>query len=116
MQIIIKIVTTAIVIGIITEIARRFPLYGGLIAALPLISILSIIWLKVQGEQMGNIQQFTLGVLIGIPATVVMLIVIYFGLKHSLHITVTLACGLLAWGLFLMGQKMIVNFISSIHA
>ena len=36
MYIVMKIVISAIVIGVVTEIARRFPSYGGVVAALPL--------------------------------------------------------------------------------
>jgi len=45
-----KILSSAAIIGVVTEVARRFPTYGGIIAALPLVSILSIIWLTVQSE------------------------------------------------------------------
>ena len=51
MYVIMKIIALAIVIGIVTEISRRFPSYGGIIAASPLVSLLSIVWLYVQGEQ-----------------------------------------------------------------
>lgn len=48
---VIKIVVSAIIIWIITEVSRRFPAQGGVIAAMPIISILSIVWLHAQGEQ-----------------------------------------------------------------
>jgi len=47
MFVIMKIIASAIVIAIVTEISRRFPSYGGIVAALPLVSLLSIIWLYV---------------------------------------------------------------------
>jgi amino acid transporter len=45
MYILVKVLVSAFVIGIVTEIARRFPSYGGIVAALPLVSLLSLIWL-----------------------------------------------------------------------
>lgn len=53
---IVKIIVSAAIIGIITEISRRSPSYGGLIAALPIVSMLSMVWLYIQGE--GDIKSF----------------------------------------------------------
>ncbi|CAH0277829.1 hypothetical protein SRABI96_03886 [Peribacillus sp. Bi96] len=67
---IVKIIVSAIIIGVITEISRRYPNQGGIIAALPIVSVLSILWLYIQGEQMETLSEFALSVLWGIPATV----------------------------------------------
>lgn len=107
MYFLIKIIFSAAIIGIVTELARRYPLYGGIVAALPLISILSIIWLTIQGESTQNINKFTLGVLAGFPATVIMLLVIYIALKLSVHLVLAIPLGIVAWGVFLIGQKLI---------
>ncbi len=42
---ILKAALSGVLIALISEIARRFPSFGGLVASLPLISILAIIWL-----------------------------------------------------------------------
>ncbi|MDA1576681.1 MULTISPECIES: DUF3147 family protein [Bacillus cereus group] len=113
MYLLIKILSSAAIIGIVTELARRFPVYGGIVAALPLISILSIIWLTIQGESTQNINKFTLGVLAGFPATAIMLFVIYIALKQSVHLVLAISLGIVAWGVFLIGQKFIMAaFIS----
>ncbi len=44
-QIVIKVAITAILVVIISEVAKRSSLFGALIASLPLTSILAIIWL-----------------------------------------------------------------------
>ncbi|MEK4707890.1 DUF3147 family protein [Bacillus sp. FSL R10-2780] len=113
MYLLIKIISSAAIIGIVTELARRFPVYGGIVAALLLISILSIIWLTIQGESTQNINKFTLGVLVGFPATAIMLFVIYIALKQSVHLVLAISLGIAAWGLFLIGQKFMMGaFIS----
>ncbi|MCD7035706.1 DUF3147 family protein [Metabacillus sp. GX 13764] len=113
MYTVLKILCSAAIIGLVTELARRFPLYGGIVAALPLVSILSIIWLTVQGESAQSINKFTLGVLAGFPATAVMILVIYLALKNSVHLTFAILLGIVAWGVFLLGQKFIMSaFIS----
>ena len=113
MYLFIKIVSSAAIIGIVTELARRFPLYGGVIAALPLISILSIIWLTVQGESAKTINQFTGGVIAGLPATIVMLLIIYLALKHSVHLSIAIVFGVIGWGFFLIIQKYITELLFS---
>lgn len=113
MYLFIKIVSSATIIGIVTELARRFPLYGGIIAALPLISILSIIWLSVQGETEETINEFTSGVIVGLPATIVMLLIIYITFKHSGHLSIAIIFGIIGWIIFLIIQKNITVLFSS---
>jgi len=45
MYFVIKIFTSAAIIALVSEVAKRSPSLGGLIASLPLISILGILWL-----------------------------------------------------------------------
>lgn len=103
----IKLFTSAIIIALVTELAKKFPLYGGIIAALPLISLLSIFWLTIQGETIKQIQTFTMGVIIGLPATIIMLLVIYMMLKNSFSFLVALLAGIASWGILLGIQKLI---------
>ena len=41
----IKAALSGILIAIISEVAKRYPGFGGLIASLPLVSVLALIWL-----------------------------------------------------------------------
>jgi F0F1-type ATP synthase assembly protein I len=109
MYMLIKIISSAAIIGIITELARRFPVYGGMIAALPLVSLLSIIWLTFQGESAQNVTRFTLGVLSGLPATIVMLFVIYIAFKQAIQLPWAIAMGIAGWGLFLLIQNYVTQ-------
>ena len=42
---IIKSALSGILIALISEVARRYPAFGGFIASLPLLSLLAVIWL-----------------------------------------------------------------------
>jgi len=106
---IMKIIISAIIIGIVTEISRRFPSYGGIVAALPLVSLLSIIWLYVQGEQTTTLSKFALGVLWGFPATAALLLIVYMGLKQSIHLFVSIGFGIAGWLIFIIVQEYIVH-------
>ncbi|UPM55426.1 DUF3147 family protein [Gottfriedia acidiceleris] len=111
MYAIIKILISAIIIGVITEIARRFPTQGGLIAALPIVSLLSLIWLNVQGEQVQTLSKFAYGVVIGIPGTIVMLLIIGVALQHSLHLVVSIGLGIIGWLVYIFAQDLVVKHL-----
>lgn len=73
-QLIVKIVVSGIFVGLITEIAKRLPTVGGLVAALPVISLLTIFWLLVDGKTSPQIVETIRGVLFGlIPTTLFLL-------------------------------------------
>lgn len=114
MFVVMKIIASAIVIGVVTEISKRFPTYGGVVAALPLVSLLSIIWLYVQGEQSATLSKFALGVLWGFPATAILLIIVYIALQNSIHLFLSIALGGCGWLLFLFIQNLVLDYVREI--
>ncbi|CEG26189.1 DUF3147 family protein [Bacillus sp. B-jedd] len=108
---IVKIFVSAVIIAVITEFSRRYPTQGGIIAALPIVSILSILWLHVQGEHIEKISKFALGVVWGIPSTVVMLVIIGLALKHSIHLFASIGLGMAGWLFFLFAQDFFVKLL-----
>src|SRR6187397_1073986 len=50
----IKAALSGILIAIISEVAKRYPGFGGLIASLPLVSVLGMIWLWHDRPDAGN--------------------------------------------------------------
>lgn len=111
MYVIMKVIASAIIIAIVSEVARRFPNYGGIIAALPLVSLLSIIWLHVQGEQTETLSKFALGVLWGFPATAMLLFIVYLSLKNSFPLFLSIGFGIAGWFIFLLIQDFIIKFV-----
>ncbi|EWG12893.1 DUF3147 family protein [Cytobacillus firmus] len=106
-----KVIISALIIGVITEISRRYPQQGGMIAALPIVSLLSIIWLYTQGVQMDKLSKFAISVVWGLPGTVVMLLIIGFALKHSINLYAALSMGIAGWLMFYFAQDLIVKNI-----
>ncbi|MGH9547753.1 MAG: DUF3147 family protein, partial [Terriglobales bacterium] len=45
LYLVLKIGLSAIIVGAVSEIARRYPSWGGLVASLPLTSLLAMLWL-----------------------------------------------------------------------
>ncbi|MBN3555581.1 DUF3147 family protein [Fictibacillus nanhaiensis] len=114
MYVIMKILISAGVIAAVTEIAKRFPSFGGIVAALPLVSLLSIIWLYVQGEPTKTLSKFALGVLWGFPATAVLLVIVYISLKHSFSLITCLGLGISGWLVCILLQEVAMKFIKTI--
>lgn len=54
-RLIFKYATTAAVVVLISELAKRSDWIGGLVAALPLITVLTLIWLYVEGQPTSKI-------------------------------------------------------------
>ncbi|WP_214811602.1 DUF3147 family protein [Exiguobacterium sp. s127] len=107
----IKVLSSAVVIGIVTEVARRSVTYGGVIAALPLVSLLSLIWLVQQGQSKTEVTMFVKSVLYGLPATFFLVLILYILLNQgvSIFISVLLAGG--CWWIFWTIQQQVGLFI-----
>lgn len=93
----VKIVVSAVVIGIVTLIAGRDPKLGGWIAALPLTTVLSVIWLTFDGQSGVDLGRFVVGVLWGLIPTTAMLLAVAYCLKRGLPAIPALGLGAIAW-------------------
>lgn len=97
---VLKIVITTALIVIISEIAKRNTLIGGILASIPLISVLAIIWLYVDTKNTELIAQFSMSVFwLVIPSLALFLtlpFLLHKGLNFytsiSLAIVVTIVC------------------------
>jgi uncharacterized membrane protein (GlpM family) len=68
-QLLVKMVVSGVFVGLISEIAKRLPRVGGLVAALPVISLLTIFWLVLDNQTNNQIANFIRGVLFGLIPT-----------------------------------------------
>ncbi len=73
----VKVLSSAVVIGLVTEVARRSPSLGGVLSALPVVSLISFAWLVKQGSERTKLSTFLKSVLLGLPATFLLLAVLY---------------------------------------
>lgn len=55
LYLLIKALISGAIVAAVSEIARRFPGWGGLLASLPLISVLAMTWLYVDTRDTGKI-------------------------------------------------------------
>ncbi len=101
----VKIVVSAAVIGGINGIAQTHPRIGGWIAALPMISFLSVIWLAADGAAPSDISAFIGRVLVGQVPTAVMLAILLGAMSYGLSLSLAIACAGIAWAVFSMMAK-----------
>ena len=103
MQTIIKILISSGIILLVLEIAKKDNLFGSLIASIPLVSVLSMIWLYVDTNDINKVKALANGILwMIVPSMslfIVLPILINFGIQFYLSLTisilVTMVCYLL---------------------
>lgn len=93
-----KALVSALVILFVTWLADRSPTFGGWIAALPLVSLLSAFWLSVGQQSSKQIADFLTGVLWGLIPTALLLLVIVLCLRYHVSFLLSLFIGIGIWG------------------
>jgi hypothetical protein len=77
----VKTVISAALIVAVGEIAKRSPLLAGLLASIPLLSLLAIVWLYVDTRSVEQVSALSWGILLMILPSLVFLIVLPLLLK-----------------------------------
>ncbi len=98
MQFFLKLLITNVIIISCTLIGKKFPSLGGLIATMPLTSLLVLIWLH--SDDPGNhrlMVSYTEGVLWGIIPTILFFAVAYFCFNKQFSLPLALAAGFSVW-------------------
>ncbi|HYF64311.1 MAG TPA: DUF3147 family protein, partial [Herpetosiphonaceae bacterium] len=85
------------IIGGVNIVARRSPKLGGLLAAMPIISMLSVLWLRVDRQSNDQIADFLVGVLWGLVPTLALLAVEVAALRRGLSLWLAIGLGVAAW-------------------
>ena len=77
MYTIIKIIFTALVIVIISEVAKRSTLIAGIVASIPLTSLLAFMWLYFDTHDPYSIRDLSRNILLMIPPSLTFFIALY---------------------------------------
>lgn len=80
----VKVILSGFVIAFVSWLAGRKPVLAGFIVALPLISILSLLWSYLEYKDMGKINEFAAAILVGIPLSLTFFIP--FVLNRWIHL------------------------------
>jgi len=94
----IKIIVSLVIIVACSQIGKRFPSLGGLIATMPLTSLLVMLWLWADAPGDYRLMEgYTRGVLWGIIPTVLFFLVAHFLFRRHLPLSVVLAASFGVW-------------------
>ena len=73
-----KTIISAVIIVSVAEIAKRSPLLAGLVASLPLVSVLAIVWLYVDTKSPEQVIELSRGILLMILPSLIFFIALPF--------------------------------------
>ena len=93
---VLKSIVSGVLVASISTIARRYPGWGGLIASLPLVSLLSMLWLYGETRDVDKVAQLSIGAFWFFLPSVPMFLVIPIMLRsgYSFAVTMTVAIAL----------------------
>lgn len=106
-----KVLISGIIIAYASWLAGRRPVLAGFIIALPLMSILSILFSYLEYRDMSKINQFAVSILVAVPLSLSFFIpfVLNRWVKMNFTVTFSLALGILAATYFL--HKLLLKFL-----
>lgn len=90
---IVKALVSGILIAIISEVAKRYPGMGGLIASLPLVSVLGMIWLWRDKPDLANMAQHSEATFWFVLPSLPMFLLIPWLIRHGFGFWLSLAAG-----------------------
>lgn len=84
MQYLIKIIVTALVVVVVSELAKRFTTLAAILASLPLTSILAIIWLYYDTKNIGTISSLSINIFWAVLPSLLFFLVFPYFLKSGM--------------------------------
>lgn len=98
MPFLLKLFITNAIIILCTQIGRKYPTLGGLIATMPLTSLIVLVWLATDNP--GNrtlLTDYTKGVLWGIIPTVLFFLAAYACFRKELPLSLVISAAFAVW-------------------
>ena len=108
---IIKLFLTAGIIVVISEVSKRLPLLGSLIASLPLISVLGMVWMYGETKDLIRIADHAEGTFWYVLPSLPMLLLMPFLLRKGISFPAALSAGIALTGvLYFLMTKVLAKF------
>lgn len=92
MQFFIKIIVTAFVVGLVSELAKRVPAVAAVMASLPLTSMLAFIWLYHDTEDSEKVINLSYSIFWMVLPSLLFFIVLPMFLKQGVRFSIALVC------------------------
>ena len=90
----VKVLISAVIIGVATEVAKRDPFWGAILIALPLTSILAMSWLYADTRDNALLTQFARDVFTIVPVSLVFFVPFLLETKTRLGFIANMLTGL----------------------
>ena len=108
---IIKLFLTAGIIVLISEVSKRLPLLGSLIASLPMISVLGMIWMYGETKDLIRIADHAEGTFWYVLPSLPMFLLMPFLLRKGISFPAALSAGIALTGvLYFLMTKVLAKF------
>lgn len=108
-QFLLKVAISALIVAAVSELARRQAWFGALIASLPLMSVLAMIWLWRDGTEPAQIAAFANGVFWLVLPSQLLFLVMPAMLRHGFGFWPSLGTGcaatVLAYGIAVLAVR-----------
>ena len=105
----IKLVLSAVIIVVVSELAKRQPAWAGLLASLPLVSLLAILWLYVDTHDIRQVSQLSISIFwLVLPSLLFFLalpLLLRQGLGFAMSLSVAALVTMAAYALMLVGLR-----------
>lgn len=106
---VVKLLLSALVIVAVSELAKRQPAWGGLLASLPLVSLLAIVWLYVDTHSVQQVSELSLSIFWLVLPSLLFFVALPLLLRQGLAFTPALLLAtvatLTAYALMLLGLR-----------
>ncbi len=107
LYLIIKTVLTAVIIVGISEIGKRYTTFAALLAALPLTSLLAMIWLYIDTKDQARIADLSIGIFWLVLPTLLFFLILPWLLRQQFNFWVSMAVSSVVMILFYLGYATI---------
>ena len=99
MYIIFKILITALIVVAVSEISRRSTIIAGIFASIPLTSLLAIMWINFETNDLENIKNLSSNILIMIPPSLTFFICLplFIDMKIEFYVSVFFSIAITAF-------------------
>ena len=102
---IVKIIISAILIVIISEISKRASFWGGLIASLPITSLLAIIWLYIDTGDRKKVSNLSINIFWFVLPSLLFFVALPFfitKLGWNVYLSIAISSGITMFGYYIM--------------
>lgn len=109
MYYILKLMVSAVIIVAVSEISKRQPTWGGLLASLPLVSILAMVWLYADTHDARQVSALSLSIFWLVLPSLLLFLTLPWLLRHGFGFTSSLLLAMVVtvagYGLMLLGLR-----------